>query len=118
MYASDNQAANVLNYSTNVNFDHNLVYNSNVFQASDNLKALGLQNILGKDPQFVDAAHGNFALKPGSPAIDAGSNAFNSITKNVPQDGDGNGTAVIDIGAYEAPHPSVTIPKNLNNIGG
>ncbi|MEH2388386.1 MAG: choice-of-anchor D domain-containing protein [Nostoc sp.] len=109
MYASDNQAANVLNYSTNVNFDHNLVYNSNVFQASDSLNPTGLQNILGQDPQFVDAAHGNFALKPGSAAIDAGSNAFNSITKNIPQDGDGNGTAVIDIGAYEA--PGITVPE-------
>ncbi|MEH2409353.1 calcium-binding protein, partial [Nostoc sp.] len=103
MYASDNQVANVLRYSTNVNFDHNLVYNSNQFQASDNLNATGLQNILGQDPQFVDAAHGNFALKPGSPAIDAGSNDFNGISTNIPQDGDGNGTAVIDIGAYEAP---------------
>ncbi|MEH1926550.1 choice-of-anchor D domain-containing protein, partial [Nostoc sp.] len=109
MYASDNQAANILNYSTNVNFDHNLVYNSNVFQASDSLNPTGLQNILGQDPQFVDAAHGNFALKPGSAAIDAGSNAFNSITKNIPQDGDGNGTAVIDIGAYEAPR--ITVPE-------
>ncbi|MEH2291736.1 choice-of-anchor Q domain-containing protein [Nostoc sp.] len=103
MYASDNQVANVLRYSTNVNFDHNLVYNSSQFQASDNLNATGLQNILGQDPQFVDAAHGNFALKPGSAAIDAGSNAFNGISTNIPQDGDGNGTAVIDIGAYEAP---------------
>ncbi|MHC5832427.1 MAG: hypothetical protein ACYT04_94710, partial [Nostoc sp.] len=92
MYASDNQAANVLNYSTNVNFDHNLVYNSNVFKPSDSLNPTGLQNILGQDPQFVDAAGGNFALKPGSAAIDAGSNAFNSITNNIPQDGDGNGT--------------------------
>ncbi|WP_375452831.1 choice-of-anchor Q domain-containing protein [uncultured Nostoc sp.] len=115
MYASDNQAANVLNYSTNVNFDHNLVYNSNVFQASDNLNATGLQNILGQDPQFVDAAHGNFALKSGSAAIDAGSNAFNSITKNIPQDGDGNGTAVIDIGAYEAPRINLTLINDLNN---
>ncbi|MEH2382381.1 MAG: choice-of-anchor D domain-containing protein [Nostoc sp.] len=109
MYASDNQVANVLKYSTNVNFDHNLVYNSNLFQASDNLNATGLQNILGQDPQFVDAAGGNFALKPGSAAIDAGSNAFNSITNNIPQDGDGNGTAVIDIGAYEAPR--ITVPE-------
>ncbi|MEH1906383.1 choice-of-anchor D domain-containing protein [Nostoc sp.] len=109
MYASDNQVANVLKYSTNVNFDHNLVYNSNVFQASDNLNATGLQNILGQDPQFVDAAHENFALKTGSAAIDAGSNAFNSITNNIPQDGDGNGTAVIDIGAYEAPR--ITVPE-------
>ena len=115
MYASDNQAANVLNYSTNVNFDHNLVYNSNVFQSSDSLNPTGLQNILGQDPQFVDAAHGNFALKSGSAAIDAGSNAFNSITKNIPQDGDGNGTAVIDIGAYEAPRINLTLINDLNN---
>ncbi|MBN3895722.1 MAG: hypothetical protein HWQ41_10755, partial [Nostoc sp. NOS(2021)] len=109
MYASDNQVANVLNYSTNVNFNHNLVYNSDQFQASDNLNATGLQNIFDQDPQFVDAAGGNFALKTGSAAIDAGSNAFNSITKKIPQDGDGNGTAVIDIGAYEA--PGITVPE-------
>ncbi|MEH1906384.1 calcium-binding protein [Nostoc sp.] len=115
MYASNNQVANVLKYSKNVNFNHNLVYNSSQFQASDNLNATGLQNILGKDPQFVDAAHRNFALKPGSAAIDAGSNAFNSITKNIPQDGDGNGTAVIDIGAYEARHTSLSFPNDLNN---
>jgi len=116
MYASNNQVANVLRYSKNVNFDHNLVYNSNVFQASDNLKATpSLQNILGKDPQFVDAAHGNFSLKAGSPAIDAGSNAFNSITKNIPQDGDGNGIAVIDIGAYEASRINLPLIQNLNN---
>ncbi|MEH1902257.1 MAG: choice-of-anchor D domain-containing protein [Nostoc sp.] len=109
LYATDNQNANVVKYSTNVNYDHNLVYNSDVFQASDNLNATGFQNIFGQDPQFVDAAGGNFALKTGSAAIDAGSNAFNSITKNIPQDGDGNGTAVIDIGAYEA--PGITVPE-------
>ncbi|MEH2417359.1 choice-of-anchor Q domain-containing protein [Nostoc sp.] len=114
MYASDNQVANLLKYDKNVNFDHNLIYNSNVFRASDNLKATGLHNILGIDPQFVDAGKGNFALKPGSAAIDAGSNAFNSITKNIPQDGDDNGTAVIDIGAYEVPH----INDLNNNIVG
>ncbi|MDF5737437.1 MULTISPECIES: calcium-binding protein [unclassified Nostoc] len=115
MYASNNQAANILKYSTNVNFNHNLVYNSNVFKPSDNTNPTGLQNILGQDPQFVNAAKKNFALKPGSAAIDAGSNAFNSITQNIPQDGDGNGTAVIDIGAYEAPHISITVPNDLNN---
>ncbi|MBD2518741.1 choice-of-anchor D domain-containing protein [Nostoc sp. FACHB-973] len=112
MYASDNQNANLVKYSTNVTFDHNLVYNSNIFQASDNPKStLTLQNILGKNPLFVDPVKGNFALKAGSPAIDAGSNAFNSITKNVPLDGDGNGTAVIDIGAYEAPTANTPTPE-------
>ncbi|MHC5719621.1 MAG: right-handed parallel beta-helix repeat-containing protein, partial [Nostoc sp.] len=73
MYASDNQTANILRYCTNVNFNHNLIYNSNVFQASDNLKAAGLQNILGQDPQFIDLSNFNFALKSTTPAyfIDA-----------------------------------------------
>ncbi|MEH2355530.1 choice-of-anchor D domain-containing protein [Nostoc sp.] len=111
LYASDNQNANRIKYATNVTFDRNLVYNSNVFQASDNLNATGLQNLLGQDPQFVDANKKNFALKPESVAIDGGSNAFNSITKKTPQDGDGNGSIVIDIGAYEAPRSSSKTPE-------
>ncbi|MEH2283030.1 MAG: choice-of-anchor D domain-containing protein [Nostoc sp.] len=111
LYASDNQNANSIKYATNVTFDRNLVYNSNLFQASDNLNATGLQNILGQNPQFVDVDKRNFALKPGSVAIDAGSNAFNSVTKNIPQDGDGNGSTVIDIGAYEAPRRSTKTPE-------
>ncbi|MCW5314858.1 choice-of-anchor D domain-containing protein [Nostoc sp. KVJ3] len=111
LYAPDNQNSNVIKYSTNVSFDRNLVYNSSQFQASDDLKATGLQNILGKDPQFVDAANKNFALKSGSAAIDAGSSLFNGISTNTPQDGDGNGTALIDIGAYEAPRNTITTPE-------
>jgi Ca2+-binding RTX toxin-like protein len=111
MYASDNQNANLIKYARNITFDRNLVYNSNVFKASDNLKATGLQNIFGKDPQFVDAAKKNFALKLGSAAIDAGSNLFNDINTNIPLDGDGNGSALIDIGAYEAPHSTIPTPE-------
>ncbi|MDZ8088133.1 MAG: choice-of-anchor D domain-containing protein [Nostoc sp. DedQUE12b] len=111
LYASDNQYANRIKYATNVTFDRNLVYNSNLFQASDNLNATGLQNLLGQDPLFVDADKKNFTLKPESVAIDGGSNAFNSVTKKTPQDGDGNGSTVVDIGAYEAPRSSNKTPE-------
>ena len=111
LYASDNQNANRIRYATNVTFDRNLVYNSNLFQASDDLNATELQNLLGQDPLFVDADKRNFALKPESVAIDGGSNAFNNITKKTPYDGDGNGSTVIDIGAYEAPRSSSKTPE-------
>lgn len=55
-----------------------------------------------------------FPLNPGSAAIDAGNNPIcaappvNNTSQNGimrPQDGDGNGTFICDIGAYEAPTP-------------
>ncbi len=58
------------------------------------------------DPQFVDAAVGNYRLLPGSPCIDAGNNAYapgstdlNGSTRLV--DGDFDAIATVDMGAYE-----------------
>jgi len=55
-----------------------------------------------QDPQFVDAANGDYHLKDTSPCIDAGDNSL--VTEGVATDLDGNPRIVngtVDIGAYE-----------------
>ena len=65
-------------------------------------------NCVHQDPQFVDAAGGDYHLKDTSPCVDAGDNG--SVPTGTAQDLDGNqrivdgdndGTATVDIGAYE-----------------
>jgi hypothetical protein len=61
------------------------------------------------DPLFVDEAGGNLHLQQGSPAIDAGDPAVpgaGELTVDLDgtprvQDGDGNGSEIRDIGAFE-----------------
>ncbi len=63
------------------------------------------QGNISKDPMFVDPTHGNYRLRRGSPAIDAGTNQgapdhdLDGLAR--PFDGDRDGDAVTDMGAYE-----------------
>ena len=61
--------------------------------------------VIQGSPMFTNAAAGDYSLMPGSPAIDAGT-ARGAPTLDIhslrrPVDGDGDGLAQVDIGAYE-----------------
>jgi len=65
----------------------------------------GVGNITN-EPAFVNFAAGNYRLRPDSPCIDAGTNLSASITNDLdgrprPLDGNGDGLAAFDMGAYE-----------------
>ena len=74
---------------------------------------------LSLDPLFIDPA-GNFRLQSSSPAVDAGSNSAPGLPPTDldgnPRvvDGNGDGNAVVDLGAYELQPTIITLsPSSL-----
>lgn len=84
----------------------------------------GVNGNTSADPRFVDpvTTPGDFRLAAGSPAIDAGDPATQGLAATdlagAPRlaDGNGNGSVVVDQGAYEAPKPAPTAPGAPTNV--
>jgi hypothetical protein len=94
------------NSYVSLNIDYSLYDPATVRQFAPASFSPGSHN-LNTDPQFVDPAAGNLRLRQGSPAIDAGQptpaagNERDVEGNPRVQDGNGDGTAVRDMGAYE-----------------
>ncbi|MFN8633021.1 MAG: right-handed parallel beta-helix repeat-containing protein [Chloroflexota bacterium] len=101
---------------------HNLSSDISCPFNAGNGDVIGVDPLLGPlgGPSGKPQTH---ALQPGSPAIDAGDNAD---CANTPLDGNGDGTVVCDIGAFEAPdlsggtcspRPNVVVAATNNRDG-
>lgn len=86
----------------------------------------GISNI-SSAPIFVDAAHGNYRLSPGSPGIDGGNTLFPEAEPPITADLDGNPRIIdgtVDMGAYESQNAPVidvqpasqTVPYGQPNV--
>ena len=75
---------------------------------------------LNVNPQVVDASNGNYRLRWGSPAIDAGTNSgappFDLEGVVRPQDGNFDGVAVPDMGAYERAPRTMYLPMITRRV--
>jgi Right handed beta helix region len=71
----------------------------------------GANGNISADPLFVDSANGDYHLQLGSPSIDAGDNTVPGLPptdlerRNRIKDGNRDGVAVVDMGAFEAALP-------------
>lgn len=103
------------------------------FHGADEINALPeASGTISDDPLFIEVSQNwydsNFRLRPGSPCIDAGIHVDHWLASNVdpdgvsfPQDGNLDGTAQTDIGAYEyvqSLKPVLIVSKNEITLGG
>nr|WP_231780416.1 cellulose binding domain-containing protein [Spirosoma sp. KNUC1025] len=105
-YGRADRAINVVNNSSDILHNNNLT-----FGGTGTPYFSGDQNKVGFDPQFVDAAGGNFQLTSASPALNAGSLAAGQYaTKDILGVSRPQGLSA-DMGAYELQGASLAITQ-------
>jgi predicted outer membrane repeat protein len=102
----DNQGQPEISGVSGASIRHSIVQGGEPDGVGEWLDSLG-EDLAAHDPRFVDPSSGNLELLPNSPAIDAG----NSLLPGLPDfdlngnprvvDGNEDGSAVIDMGAFE-----------------
>lgn len=92
------------------------VSNSMFQMASLPVNATGTNVLLNSNPLFVDGANNNFSIMPCSPAMNSGSNGFNSTSIDVM--GNARFVGTIDRGAQEhTTGPPPTVVTSTGNSG-
>jgi hypothetical protein len=93
-------------------WDHNLVFGNDANYAGIP-DLTGTDGNVSTDPRFVDQGAFDLHLRGDSPAIDRGTSvdapALDFDQSARPVDGDGNGSAAVDLGAFEAPTTAVPV---------
>jgi hypothetical protein len=97
--------------------DDTKVENNGLFEAKYSLlpELVSGNGNISRDPLFISPIEGDFSLQESSPCIDAGSNEFATFAKDFDGkvriwDSNGDGTATVDIGAYEFGSIAETVP--------
>jgi hypothetical protein len=104
---------------------HNFIFNGTDSPTHGCVPApVGTDGNVAADPQLVDPGSGDYRLSGLSPAVDSGTNADVTLAATDldggprVRDGDGNGSAVVDAGAYETPiGPGVMVRPSPVDFG-
>ena len=104
---------------SNSTYSYSLIHNITTGTSNNNLDgSLNPLFVDPPDPANAPTTAGDLRLQAGSPAIDAGDNMVNMTAVDLAgnpriTDGDGNGSDLIDLGAYEAPDIPPCMPNTI-----